>query len=279
MTHRFVLPVALIALLLMTFTVAAQQITPTPGTYELLEGASMQFDARQKKKKVKAAGFEWAVVSGSGAKLLNAKSSRVTFVAPTKINEDNRNFTLELITRYPNGQKPSKAQINIRVHRKTEKIVKRTTSPWLHGTIGFGFGYLWGGWWPYPPVIIIPPPPPGEIWPPEEIPPIAVPLPEDPSYDEWVAQNPDVAEPILSDTEIQPEELPAEVDLQLTDTDVPEAIQPVESAPDLSIEPASLPESDITPAPMDFQEPMDMSEPMDMPMMEMDMPMDLGGFG
>ena len=150
----------------------------------------MQFNARQDKQKDKATEFEWAIVHGNGGRLLNARSPWVTFIAPSKINEDSRNFTLELRTRYASGLKPSKAQINIRVHRKTEKIVKRKTSPWLHGTIGFGFGYMWGGWWPYPPVIVIPCPPPGVIIPPEELLPIPVPLPEDPDYGEWLAEHP-----------------------------------------------------------------------------------------
>ena len=63
-------------------SVAAQEITPTPGTYELLEGKSMQFDARQKDAKVTADRVEWQIVAGDGARLLNANSARVTFVAP-----------------------------------------------------------------------------------------------------------------------------------------------------------------------------------------------------
>jgi hypothetical protein len=272
MINRYIFYVILVPLFFLTSPASAKDITPTPGTYELLEGASMQFNARQSKQKVKASELEWVIVHGSGGKLLNARSPRVTFVAPSRVNEDTRSFTLELRTRYPNGLKPSKAQINIRVHRKTEKIVKRKASPWLHGTVGFGFGYLWGGWWPYPPVIIIPPPPPGEIWPPEEIPPIAVPLPEDPSFNEWAAQNPDLADPLLVDTEVQPEQLPAVIEQPLIEIDGPEAFQPIESAPELSIEPAPLSEPEITPMIMDTP------EPMDTPMMDMDMDMDFGGF-
>ena len=103
-------------------SVAAQEITPTPGTYELLEGKSMQFDARQKDAKVTADRFEWQIVAGEGARLLNANSARVTFVAPSKLEEESRNFTLQLTTHYPKGNKSSEARINIRVHKKTKKI-------------------------------------------------------------------------------------------------------------------------------------------------------------
>lgn len=183
MTFRIIYIIVVFSALLAVGALSAQAITPTPGTYELLEGKSMQFDARQKDAKVSADRYEWQVIHGEGAGLLNADSARVTFVAPTKLEEDTRNFTLQLTTHYPKGNKPSQAQINIRVHRKTKEVVSRERNPWLYGTVGFGFGYLWGGWWPYPPLIVIPSPPPGEIWPPEEVPPVAVPLPEDPSFD------------------------------------------------------------------------------------------------
>ena len=45
--------VALLAVLWIR-TLSAQEITPTPGTYELLEGKYMQFDARQKDAKISA---------------------------------------------------------------------------------------------------------------------------------------------------------------------------------------------------------------------------------
>jgi hypothetical protein len=248
---------------------SAQEITPTPGTYELLEGKSMQFDARQKEAKITAERYEWQVVHGEGARLLNPTSARVTFVAPSKIEEDSRNFTLQLTTHYPKGNKSSEAQINIRVHKKTKKVVARDRSPWLYGGIGFGFGYLWGGWWPYPPVIIIPPPPPGEVWPPEEVPPVAVPLPEDPSYDEWAADNRDIAQSYLGEIDTDAEPLPDEP--PLSELDPATAAESIEPAPEVSIEPAPI----SAPETFDMPEPRDVPEPMDMPM---DMPMDFGGF-
>jgi hypothetical protein len=257
----------------------AQEITPTPGTYELLEGKSMQFDARQKEAKVSADRCEWQIVHGEGGRLLNADSARVTFVAPSTLEEATRNFTLQLTTHYPKGNKPSQAQINIRVHKKTEKVVARDRSPWLHGTIGFGFGYLWGGWWPYPPLIVIPPPPPGEVLPPEEVPPVAVPLPEDPSFDTWAENNPDIADDYFVDDgpSVQPaDEVPVDEALPVTGD---AAIEPsVEPIPEVSIEPAPAPEGPGTMDSMDSMDTMDatMGTPMDMPMETPDI--DVGGF-
>jgi hypothetical protein len=289
MTPRISVLIFFLVSILWAVSASAAKITATPGTYELLEGKSMQFDARGKGTKSKPTQFEWEVIAGKGARLLNSSTARVVFVAPGKISEDVRNFSLQLTSHYAKGQKPSKAQINIRVHKKTKKVIRHTKSPWLHGRVGFGYGYLWGGWWPHPPVIIIPPPPPGVIWPPEEIPPVAVPLPEDPSFGDWAKENPGVAEPYLGDADMAPEPLPTEpsaVELPIAETEPPIAVQPIEPVPEVSIEPAPgpelspepmptpTPEPEVVPEPM--PEPMDIPEPMDMPMM--DIPLDIGGF-
>ncbi len=268
---------ALLGLLGMTSVAAAaeSEIVATPGTYELVEGASMQFDGRPKKGSRKISRYRWEIISGGGAKLLNKDQSRVTFVAPV-IKEKSRQFTLQLTSHYQNA-KPSKAQINIRVHKKSKNSAKRSSSPWVSGSIGFGFGYLWGGWWPYPPLIVIVPPPPGEILPPEEIPPIAVPLPEDPSYEDWIKDNPDFGGADYGDAELLPESdlegLSPEPGLEAEPMPVTRDIEP---GPD--IVPAPLPEAQ--PLPVDEPEvfPAEIPEPMlmdDVPM-DMDMDMDMG---
>lgn len=148
------------------------------------------------------------------------------------------------------------------------------TSPWVTGGLGLGFGYLWGSWWPYPPLIVIPCPPPETIWSPEEVSPVAVPLPEDPSFADWAAQNPDVAEGYLEETGVAPSVRPAveaesEVDARMAvERDIQrEAV--AEPAPSIEPTPNIEPESFTPPMPEPSPEPMDM--PMDVPM---DMPMD-----
>ena len=121
MTFRIIYIIVVFSALLAVGALSAQAITPTPGTYELLEGKSMQFDARQKDAKVSADRYEWQVIHGEGAGLLNADSARVTFVAPTKLEEDTRNFTLQLTTHYPKGNNPSQAQIKYPCTPKNER--------------------------------------------------------------------------------------------------------------------------------------------------------------
>ena len=249
-----------VLVLLFCNTLAAEEIVATPGTYELLEGTTMQFDARSNERSGDVKSYRWSIIAGEGASLVNANEARVTFVAPA-IGEDTRLFTLQLALEYNKGD-PSTAQINIRVHRKTKEKTVSRTSPWVSGTIGFGFGYLWGGWWPHPPLIVIPCPPPETEWPPEEIPPIAMPLPEDPEFDDWAELNPDLAEADVDDAGLEAEALPVDEDPLPSEIDI-------ETAP--MIEPA--PHEDPMPAFEPEPEPMDM--PMDMPMdFPMDMPMD-----
>ena len=131
----------------------AQQLSSSPGTYELLEGNSMQFNARENSRSGEVKRYRWEIVAGEGAILTNSDQPRVTFHAPA-IAENIRFFNLQLTLEYERGN-PSRAQINIRVHKKSPSIQTRRTSPWVSGTIGFGLGYLWGGWWPYPPLIVI----------------------------------------------------------------------------------------------------------------------------
>ena len=263
-------------------TLYAQEITATPGTYELLESTTMQFDARANDKSGKVISYRWEIVSGKGGRLVNVNQPRVTFVAPA-IDEKRRLFTVLLSLEYEKG-KPSQARINIRVHKKNKETTKRRSSPWVSGTIGFGFGYLWGGWWGYPPLIVIPCPPPETIWPPEEIPPIAVPLPEDPDFDDWAARNPELVEAYLDDAGLTPEMLPGDEDLPAVDEpspgdrQVPEeiAIEPVPelTTPDsMEAVPGAEPAPEIQPVPEPAPETMPMDTPMDMPM-EMDIPFD-----
>ena len=93
--------------------ISAQDIVATPGTYELLEGSTMQFDARSSDGGGTVANYRWSIISGQGASLVNADQPRVTFVAPA-IDEAERLFTLQLALEYAKG-KPSTAQLNIRV--------------------------------------------------------------------------------------------------------------------------------------------------------------------
>ncbi len=164
-----------------------QEITAAPGTFELVEGGSMYFDGRPKAGAPEVQRYQWQIFSGEGAQLVDADQARVQFIAPM-IDEDTRSFTLQLTLHYASG-KQAAAQTRIRVHRKQPKVVYRD-SPWRSG-IGFGFGYFWGAWWPYPPVIVIPCPPPGGVILPEDLEPIAVPLPEDPEFDEWATEHPE----------------------------------------------------------------------------------------
>lgn len=251
-------------------SVHAQDIVATPGTYELLEGTTIQFDTRSNTRSGKVSSYRWRIITGKGATLVNADQARVTFAAPA-IDEDKRLFTLQLELVYEKG-KPSTAQLNIQVHKKTSnKKEKKRTSPWVSGTIGFGFGYLWGSWWPYPPLIVIPCPPPETIWPPEEVPPIAVPLPEDPDYSDWVAENPDIVAEYFDETDLTTDTMPIdettpvadevpmdlEIPADMMDEPEPAIIEPVpEPMPDLGSEPGL------------------MDTPVDLPM-EMDMPMDM----
>ena len=169
----------------------------------------MQFNAQENSRSGEVKLYRWEIVAGEGASLTNADQSRVTFHAPA-IAENIRFFNLQLMLEYERGN-PSRAQINIRVHKKSPTIQTRRASPWVSGALGFGFGYLWGGWWPYPPLIVIPCPPPDTWWPPEELLPIAaVPLPRDPYYEEWVSIHPDEAELYLGMDELSTQTVPSE---------------------------------------------------------------------
>jgi hypothetical protein len=179
-----------LVLLLLVFPVAhAQKITATPGTYELLEGATMEFNGKPSQGQVAPVGYHWEIFSGQDGQLVNADQAKVTFIAPL-LKEETRSFTLQLTLAYAK-EKSSSAQIRINVHRKSRNSRQRRSGPWLSGAIGFGFGYLWGGWWPYPPIIVIPCPLPGEIILPEDLLPIATPYGDDPEYDGWIADNPE----------------------------------------------------------------------------------------
>ena len=263
---------AVLLIFFLTYSLHAQDIVATPGTYELLEGASMQFDARSNERSGQVKRYRWEIVAGQGASLINADQARVTFRAPS-IKENTRLFTLQLSLEYQKGE-PSTAQINIRVHRKSKVKAKQRTSPWVTGSIGLGFGYLWGSWWPYPPLIVIPCPPPDTTWPPEEVPPVAVPLPEDPSFAEWAAKNPDVAERYLEGAGMVPDSLPAaEAEPVVEDRMAIERDIKMETVgkPTPSIEPA--PSAQPVPAPDLEQTPMDTS--MDTGVdLDMDMDMD-----
>ena len=181
------LPILCACLTLLAAGTRAQDITATPGTFELVEGGSMYFDGRPQESAPDVQRYQWQIFSGEGGQLVGADQARVQFIAP-RIDEDTRSFTLQLTMHYASG-KQAAAQTRIRVHRKRDRVVYRD-SPWQAG-IGFGFGYYWGAWWRYPPVIIIPCPPPGGIILPEDLEPIAVPLPEDPGFTEWAAEHPD----------------------------------------------------------------------------------------
>ncbi len=299
---------ALAALLLVVEPLLAQEITASPGTYELVEGTSMQFDGRPTEKSGAIQGYRWSIVSGEGGKLSGADKARVTFHAPA-IKEKTRLFTLQLDLQYASG-KPSSAQINVRVHRKGKTEVVHKSSPFLSASIGFGFGYLWGGWWGFPPLIVIPCPPPGIVLPPEALLPIAVPLPEDPGYGDWLGANPDwadllTAEALLPETvlpeaggagetipppeaAVQPEPEPAPPEPAVQPEPPPEPVaqpepapqplpEPVIEAPQPMIQPA---EPIIAPAPMPAEPPVIEAAPMPMdepPMIEMpmEMPMDI----
>ncbi len=184
------------AKLLLVFLISnaswAQEITATPGTYELLEGATMQFNGKVQQGAPQPERYQWEIFSGDGAQLVGANQARVTFIAPV-INESSRNFTLQLNLHYADG-KSSAAQINVRVHKKTSKVRARRTGPWLSGAIGFGFGYLWGDWWPWPPIVVIPCPWPDIIWYPDDYDPIVMPYDNDPQYNDWLSENPDYAD-------------------------------------------------------------------------------------
>jgi hypothetical protein len=56
--NRTVSTMALILPLFWVSSLAAEEIVAMPGTYELLEGKSMQFDARQKDDKLAVEGYE-----------------------------------------------------------------------------------------------------------------------------------------------------------------------------------------------------------------------------
>lgn len=198
-------------LLIVSLSAWGAEITPSPGTYELLAGSSMTFDGRPKEGQSKPQSYEWQIFSGEGAYLDNPNQARVTFHAPAAIEEESRSYTLQLTLGYASG-KTSSAQIRVRVHRKNPKVVVRERSPWLHVSMGFGFGYLWGGWWPYPPLIVIPCPPPDFILLPHEVAPIALPVADDPAYGEWMAANPEWAGLVEESMSI-PEEL-SELDMQ-----------------------------------------------------------------
>ena len=174
--------------LLFSLNAGAQSIAPTPGTFDMVEGTTMQFDGRPPEVAPPISRYHWEIFSGEGGLLSDPSQPRVTFTAPL-VSESIRYFTLQLTLTYASGKKSS-TQMNLRVHRKQKTTVYRS-SPWLGTGIGFGFGYLWGGWWPYPPVIVIPCPPPGVILPPEDLEPVPLPLPEDPDFDAWLAENPE----------------------------------------------------------------------------------------
>lgn len=167
------------------------------GTYELIEGSFLQFDARENKNSGKITRYQWRILEGMGAKLDNADGPKVTFHAPM-IKFDQKTYRLQLQMDYANG-KPSTADVYVRVHKKSAIDTHKRKSPWLTGNIRFGFGYLWGAWWPHPPIIILPCPPPETVWPPESFPPIAVPMREDPSYNNWAEAHPAIVENYLQE--------------------------------------------------------------------------------
>lgn len=120
----------------------------SPPQYEVFEGVAVQFDGKVKSgSNVEVTGYEWKIISGTGGSLLDANSSKVTFVAPG-ISSDKETFILELTTTYKNG-KTGRARMNILVHKRPasepQKVVKETTivrdsyTPW----VGFGLGYIW----------------------------------------------------------------------------------------------------------------------------------------
>ena len=71
-----------LVLALISAATIAQEIVATPGTYELVEGATMQFDGRSKENERRIDRYQWEIIAGNGAQLQNADQPRVTFVAP-----------------------------------------------------------------------------------------------------------------------------------------------------------------------------------------------------
>ncbi len=96
---------------------------------------------------------------------------------------------------------------------------------------------------------------------------MAVPLPEDPSYNEWASANPEIVESYLGEIDTVAQPIPAEP----VQADIAPAVEEtIKPEPEVSIEPA------VPPEPIDIPEQMDFPEPMDMPMdMDVDIPMDL----
>ncbi|MEH6552328.1 MAG: hypothetical protein V7744_20315 [Pseudomonadales bacterium] len=249
-----------LSLLALSCGIHAAEISATPGTYELVEGSSMQFDGKPKAGAPDIKNYQWHIFSGEGAKLLNANQAKATFVAPS-IKEETRLYTLQLTLQYTSG-KESSAQINIRVHRKSKTVQRRSSSPWISGAIGFGFGYLWGGWWDYPPIVVIPCPLPDIILLPEDLEPFVMPMELDPGYNDWIDDNPSWDEAYIDE------------EADFNDNDLIDAAPMLEENPELFDEPMIEAAPMIEPAPM-------MPEPMD-DMMDMgggmdDMMMD-GGF-
>ncbi len=249
--------VAILLMFFLGYSLHAEEIVATNGTYELLEGTSMQFDARSNERSGQVKRYRWNIVAGQGASLVSADQARVTFRAPS-IDENTRLFTLQLSLEYHQG-KPSTARINIRVHRKSKVKAAQHTSPWLAGGIGLGFGYLWGSWWPYPPLIVIPCPPPDTNWPPEEVPPVAIPLPEDPSFADWASNNPELAERYLEDAGLSPGVRPAletnpAVEMQRAAERNMQGKAVAEPVPSIDPEPMvqPMPEPDLEPTDVDM---------------------------
>lgn len=134
-----------------------------PSQYEVFEGVAVQFEGKNKGDSSNISGYEWSIVSGTGGKLENEKTSKVTFIAP-QITTENEQFTLQLVTKYKN-KKEGKARLNIIVHKRpadlkqqmqkeaSNKTVEYRTTPWLAGAFGFGLGYIWS--YPiYVPIVI-----------------------------------------------------------------------------------------------------------------------------
>lgn len=247
-----------LAVLLLAFAgaVSAQTITATPGTYELVAGSSMQFDGRPAEGQAEPVAYQWEIFSGEGASLVDADSHKVTFVAPAAV-EETRSYTLQLTLTY-DASRASSAQVRVRVH-PGGNVVRRRSSPWVGGTIGFGFGYLWGGWWGYPPLIVIPCPPPGIDVLPEDLEPVLLPLPEDPGYDDWLADHPEWADLYDEEAELPAstwdEEAALELEQEIDELELEAEAAAIEQQ--LEDEMDSMPEPVIEPEPADRRAPDD----------------------
>ena len=216
-----------------------------PGQYDVLEGTAVQLRANERSGGVQASSYQWEIVEGRGATLLNADAAVTTFVA-REIKTDVETFLIRLTSTFPTD-KSSSATLIVRVHKRKPAGTTTTRTnerygfdPWFYGSVGSGFGYIWN--YPiYIPIII---PPPGEIWPPDELP-IIDPEPLPPGEIDQLP--PDLLPPATLPEDFDfPEAMPLPADDgQLP---LPEPTITTEPAGNLTPDMEPLRETDITPA-------------------------------